>query len=158
MDVNEEIESQVNDMVNRLGKGWQIKNGVLHIEYKVASGKIYVIEAAARIAGDNISELVELQYGVNLEESFIRVRSELPVEVNSKKLNKNRIHGIRFIFNENDINSINEAEFIEVVNLEFTELENANNKVDYSFANRKGHAIVSCDKAYFKELTTLIQR
>ncbi len=155
-DIDPDIVRQVDDHVSRLICGWKIHNGVLHIEYKVKQGNIYVIEAAVRIAGDMISELVNLQYNVDLEESFILSRSNLPISLETRANSDGVIHGIRFIFDEYDLTAINQADFIQVVDVQYSEL-GSGIATDYNFSMRKGYALISCNKANFNDLVSLIQ-
>jgi biotin carboxylase len=155
-DVPQNIHRQVENNVSQLVKGWQIDNGILHVEYKAKKDKIYIIEAAARIAGDLISELVNLQYDINLEESFIIARSGRQVAVPKTSNGKDIIHGIRFIFDQYDLNEIKGSEFTSIVKLDYDELD-SKISTDYSFTERKGYAIISCKKQDYERLLDLIR-
>ena len=89
----------IEDTAHRVIAAWQIKGGVLHIEYKYVQEKVIVMEAACRIGGDFISELVELQHGVNLEEHLLRIRSRSPcLLAEAPSARDEERFGIRFMF------------------------------------------------------------
>jgi biotin carboxylase len=74
----------------------QVMCGVLHAEFKVFEDKVYIIEVACRIPGDQITHLVELAYGVVLEHVLIRAKLGLPLEISDRAPPVR--HGIRFLF------------------------------------------------------------
>lgn len=57
---------------------WGMPNGIMHIEFKMTDEHLWVIEAAARVPGCRIPELVQIRHGVQIEETFIRLRAGLP--------------------------------------------------------------------------------
>lgn len=153
-DLPAHIERQVHHEIDKIKAAYQVRNGVLHAEFKVKDGQIYFIEVAARIAGDMISELVELTYGFSMEEAFILSRAGLPVSAGPASRSQ-KLHAIRFIFDEGDVGRLSGAEFIVPQDIDYDVKpgEVANN---YGFAERKGHAIVAAEKAALGQLYDLI--
>jgi hypothetical protein len=67
-------QEAVRRLAGQVARAWKTANAVLHIEYKYDGEQAIVIEAACRIGGDRIAEVVELQHGVSLEEELIALR------------------------------------------------------------------------------------
>lgn len=68
------VRAQVERAVDGIIRAWQLEAAVLHVEFKLCDGEVKVIEAACRIGGDMISTLVDLRYGVSLEECLVLLR------------------------------------------------------------------------------------
>jgi biotin carboxylase len=68
----------LDDTCQRIAACWGMRHGVMHVEFKMTDTQVWIIEAAARPAGDHIPELVEACHGVSLEEAFMRLRAGLP--------------------------------------------------------------------------------
>jgi biotin carboxylase len=70
------------DMLNQLSEKiaaiWGMPNGIMHIEFKMTDERLWVIEAAARVPGCRIPQLVQMRHGVQIEDTFIRLRAGLP--------------------------------------------------------------------------------
>jgi biotin carboxylase len=79
---------------------WGMAKGVMHIELKMTDEAIHVIEAAARVPGCRISELVELRYGVSIEEAYVRLRAGMAWDPPAPQASPAEFVGIRFDFNE----------------------------------------------------------
>jgi hypothetical protein len=60
------IHAAVAGAIRALG----IQNGWSHIEVKIHNGKVYVMEAAARMGGGYFSTAIELVYGINMKKSL----------------------------------------------------------------------------------------
>lgn len=87
------LERNIQSVINAAG----VLNSVLHIEFRVGSNNhLKVIEVGCRVAGDRISDLVEMQYGISLEKIMVELKTEnhsdLSICDNGKTI------GIRFIF------------------------------------------------------------
>ncbi len=84
----------------------EIKNGASHSEIKISSdGDIKIIEIGGRMGGDNIgSALVELSTGYDFLSGVIDVA--LGIEPKVKTIKKG-FAGIRFVFGEKDIDTLN---------------------------------------------------
>lgn len=68
-DIRNRILNEKRNFVEKL----QIKNGLLHSEWKVDEEKPVLIECAVRVPGDYIFELIDLSYGFNFLEEFSRL-------------------------------------------------------------------------------------
>ena len=68
-------EAQLRRAIDGVMAAWGVTDTVMHVEFKLTPQGVRVIEAGNRVAGDRISELVELRYGVSLEECFCRLRA-----------------------------------------------------------------------------------
>lgn len=151
--VPRELLKKINKNIEKIKNAWKIKNGVIHAEFKVKNNEVYFIEAAARIAGDMISELVELAYGLNMEEAFILSRAGQKIT----KINRSadNLYGIRFIFEQRDVERIKNAHFIESSDVDYN-VDSSQPAVDFGFSNRKGRAILISDIQYMNEMYELI--
>ena len=99
-----EMERQARDAVIGVVQAWQIVSAVMHVEFKYCNGVVKIIEAGCRIGGDMISALVELRYGVSLEECLIllRCRQGLEKAFERKTLEGDgHYYGIKYLFSEN---------------------------------------------------------
>lgn len=72
--IPEQHRQQLHLSCERIASCWEMSWGVMHVELKMSERGIAIIEAASRPAGDHIPELVELRYGVSLEEAFLYSR------------------------------------------------------------------------------------
>lgn len=68
-------DAAVRDTVRRISRAFGYETGMMHLEHKLVDGVPTVIEIGFRIAGDRIADLVERRYGIDLEESLIRLRA-----------------------------------------------------------------------------------
>ena len=94
-----EVAGGLDVFIDRIVRAMDLVNGVAHIEFRVdINGRPRVIELGARVAGDMISELVELSTGISLEREFIRVRSGLKSSDLVGSSNLSKIHGVKFVF------------------------------------------------------------
>jgi len=95
----------IRQAAHQIVRAWKIERAVLHVEYKFGGGEVIIMESACRIGGDFIAELVQLQYGVRLEEELIAVRLGLPIGQTAAMRTPNpafQYHGIRFLFATSD--------------------------------------------------------
>ncbi len=65
-----DIELLCSQIVTSFG----VNSAVLHVEFKIADGELYLIEVAARIAGGLIPRIHELHSGHNLEMALISIK------------------------------------------------------------------------------------
>lgn len=151
--IPDDLRQQIEFNINKLKNAWQIKNGVIHAELKVKENRLYFIEAAARVAGDMISELVELAYGLNLEEAFILTRARHSISPPTQSVEK--LYAVRFIYEQRDVERMKNADFIESLDIDhITDLTQPAN--DFGFSSRKGRAILITDMRDFDKLHELI--
>ncbi|MEZ9657361.1 acetyl-CoA carboxylase biotin carboxylase subunit family protein [Vibrio splendidus] len=74
-----------------------VTDSVIHVEFRVNNmGELNIIEAGCRVAGDRISELVQLKYDISLEEVMVRLKAGLKLP--SFEQENDTIIGIRFLF------------------------------------------------------------
>jgi biotin carboxylase len=96
------ISGQLVDTIERIVKAWALEAGVMHIEYKICGDRVNVIEGACRVGGDMISELVELKYGVSLEECLLLLRSRRAVSpaFKNEAADSDYYYGIKYLFDQ----------------------------------------------------------
>jgi hypothetical protein len=93
-------QAAVQKLAGQVARAWKTTNAVLHVEYKYDGERAIVIEAACRIGGDRIAEVVELQHGVSLEEELIALRCP-GLKLTSRPgpdVAPGWYHGVRFLF------------------------------------------------------------
>ena len=100
LSLSAELNEKLKQILKKIIAVTDIMSTILHIEFKMAADNIYIIEAGCRLPGDRLSNLVELQYGVNLETVMVQLKL-------GAKIDKfYRIHddciGIRFLFKHSD--------------------------------------------------------
>ncbi|UXH77470.1 ATP-grasp domain-containing protein [Roseateles amylovorans] len=94
-----EVEAQLLRAIAGIVTAWGVTHTVMHVEFKLTPDGIRVIEAGNRVAGDRISELVELRYGVSLEECFCRLRAQVPLRIAPTRDNAQApFVGVKFYF------------------------------------------------------------
>jgi biotin carboxylase len=74
-DLPAQAQAELAAAVDGIIAAWGVTDTVMHVEFKLTPQGLRVIEAGNRVAGDRISELVQLRYGVSLEECFCRLRA-----------------------------------------------------------------------------------
>lgn len=136
--------SRLNEMAQQVANAWQLDSGVVHIEFKLHDGRMNIIEAACRIAGDMISELTELEYGISLEECFVLLRSGEGIDSISPRKNlgvdEKYYYGLKFVFPPDADLKIHPE--IEVLRKSFDKFPENRTGTDFSVANRVGHLLV----------------
>lgn len=70
---NLEISKKFEGDVYRIATALGVKNGIMHVEFKLYDNEIYIIEAATRMAGDYIPRLLKEARGISLAEMYINV-------------------------------------------------------------------------------------
>lgn len=94
-------QAAIEAVARRIVQAWGLEGAVLHVEYKWVQGRVVVMEAAGRIGGDFISELVHRQHGVDLERELVRIRLRRPVTVaGGRPAQADGAHGVRFLFGD----------------------------------------------------------
>ncbi|MBI4237421.1 MAG: ATP-grasp domain-containing protein [Deltaproteobacteria bacterium] len=127
-----------------------VHNGILHVEFKLKDDKMVIIEVGCRIAGDKISNLVELKYGVNLEECMILIKSG--VEPQLPTASNEYLYGIRFLFGDDKPISSANVQIVENA-MEHGNLGTHNLQRTH-ISNRIGYQI--CKSRHYDELATTI--
>ena len=98
------MQAQARAAAEGVVRAWQLHSGVMHLEFKWHDGELKVIEAACRVAGDMISVLVEMRYGVSLEECLVRLRcrGQLALALGRHTpQGDGHCYGIKYLFHEN---------------------------------------------------------
>jgi biotin carboxylase len=96
-----EVEEQLRRAIDGIIAAWGVSDTVMHVEFKLTAQGVRVIEAGNRVAGDRISELVELRYGVSLEECFSRLRARAGLRIAPTIDNPAAPYvGVKFYFDE----------------------------------------------------------
>lgn len=99
-----DIESAVRDCVRGIIASAQVDHSVIHVEFRLTSaGDVGVIEVGCRVPGDMITDLVEMTYGVSLEEQMLRVKACLPLADCGSSIPTP--HSIEFFFAPADIDA-----------------------------------------------------
>ncbi len=94
--LSREVQNNLSSNIDSIIRASDANNTILHMEFRVASnGDIGVIEVGCRVAGDYISNLVELSYGLSLEEVMICLKANIKPEIHINP--QPRITAIRFI-------------------------------------------------------------
>jgi hypothetical protein len=87
--------------VSRIIAAAQVNNSVLHVEFKLnADDELAVIEVGCRTAGDQITRLVELKYGVVLEQVMVALKAG--IDIAWRPAQADGLFGIRFLFDDNN--------------------------------------------------------
>ncbi len=95
--ISAEVENDLLDYTSSVIKALGINVGAFHAEIRLANGEPVLIEIAARLVGDCISELIELSTGISLSEKM--VETYLGQSVENKTLSEfKRYSGVRFIY------------------------------------------------------------
>ncbi len=94
-----DLDAALRQAIAGIIAAWGVTHTVMHVEFKVTPHGLRVIEAGNRVAGDRISELVELRYGVSLEECFCRLRAQVPLRLAPTRDNPSApFVGVKFYF------------------------------------------------------------
>ncbi|WP_146097694.1 ATP-grasp domain-containing protein [Nocardia nova] len=76
------LHALLSGSARRLVRALEVRDGLLHSEWRVQGERAYPIECAVRFPGDRIPWLIELAYGVNLADAWLRclVHTQLPID------------------------------------------------------------------------------
>ena len=104
--VNEETLERIKAVITHALDSLQITNGASHSEIKINGDEIRLIEIGGRMGGDFIgSHMVKITTGVDFVKAVIQIA--LGDEPDLSIMNKPMAAGVRFVFDENDINIFN---------------------------------------------------
>lgn len=95
-----DASSTLSTFAEQIAFAWGMLFGVMHLEFKLHEGRIYVIEAGARPAGDLIPILVEMKYGFSLEEAALLCRHGGSVGAMERRSHSEHMYGVRFEYRE----------------------------------------------------------
>jgi hypothetical protein len=90
------IHAQLKETVRRIVVAANVRSAILHVEFRIVADGICVMEAACRVPGDNITQLVEIQHGLSLEEVLVGMRLGVPPRTTAPP--HGDVTGIRFFF------------------------------------------------------------
>lgn len=140
--LNSGTHEQVKEVARRLIKSADVRNSVVHMEFKLSEDQqIAVIEAGCRIAGDRIPTLVESAFGFNLEKAMILTKLGMDLDLAQTTNYQPGLYGVRFTYADIPQASIDDAMIIEE-----SMLPNRTSLDDFSrthFVNRIGHQILN---------------
>ncbi len=144
------------DMVTRLVDGWQVANGVLHVEYKLQDGVPYFIEAAVRIAGDRIPQVVEAASGTNLEACQIAARSSGALLRPDRPNDGGRCVLVRFLHSNRDLDLLQDVSGVRVLEAHGKERTASINTGTIDFKGRAGYEVVEVPAAAVATVVSLL--
>ncbi|MBV9576391.1 MAG: ATP-grasp domain-containing protein, partial [Gammaproteobacteria bacterium] len=103
--ISPEIENQLFKYTCSIIRALNITLGVFHCEMRLSSRGPLLIEIAARLVGDNISELIQIATGISLAEKMVKSYLRQPLQ--SKSLSQFKQYaGIQFIYEKKLTNKI----------------------------------------------------
>lgn len=139
--LNPSLKDRIEKIIFHALDSLNVEYGASHSEIKIDSnGKIIIIEIGARMGGDLIgSHLVKLTTGVDFVESVIMIAiDEEPI---IRKTN-NGFAGVRFIFDESDIEIINNIKQNDSNILVDSLIEYTNNHEVHDSSQRNGYFLL----------------
>lgn len=92
-ELTEPVKDKLKLYKNRLVEAAEVENGVLHSEWIVSNGIPMLVECAARIPGDSISELITTAYGFNFRKAFLDIMVNNDTHINNQN---NTIAAVQF--------------------------------------------------------------
>ena len=145
------------DMVTRLVEGWQVANGVLHVEYKLQDGVPYFIEAAVRIAGDRIPQVVEAASGINLEACQIATRSSGALQrPDRQNTTGGRCVLVRFLHSNRDLDLFQDVSGVRVLEVHGKQRTASIDKGTIDFKGRAGYEVLEVPAAAVATVVALL--
>lgn len=145
-DLSAEIYEKIDDIIDRALDALNITTGASHAEIKIDdNGEIGIIEIGARMGGDCIgSDLVYLSTGYDFLKMTIQAACGVEPDVERKHLP--RYAGIRFLFNQKDVEFMKklEKDFPDLLHRSHVEKETEKEVVDSS--SRWGYFIMSAEQ------------
>lgn len=137
------LRDKVTQAVHGVVNAWRIDSAVMHVEYKICNGVVKVIEAACRIGGDMISEIVDLRYNVSLEECLILLRCGLDVTSAFSRYTARGdgyYYAIKYLFRESF--EIPTPQAVEIVRRVVTPEAECRSAKGFGVESRLGHVLV----------------
>ncbi len=141
-DIPEEYHENIKSSIFKALDSLNIKFGASHTEFKLLPhGDIRIIEIGARMGGDCIgSDLVELSTGVDFVAAVVDIACGKAPDLTPRHPKQNAV--IRFMFNEADINALEEVKLNSKVNITYiSEIETENMGKVTDSSNRVGYYI-----------------
>lgn len=142
-DLSPDMVVRVKDFVCKILDALNIQTGPAHTEFKINNNEIEIIEIGSRMGGDCIgSHLVKLSTGYDFLK--MTIQTSLGEQPDMQVIGKKYFAGIRFIFNENDLNILNELKNSEYLYF-YSDIENSMNAKVTDSSSRKGYFILRCE-------------
>ncbi|WHX48531.1 ATP-grasp domain-containing protein [Paenibacillus woosongensis] len=96
--VSEAVKNKIKYYKEKIIEAAEVENGVLHSEWILKQEIPHLVECAARIPGDNISELITNSYGFNFRRTFI----DMMLQNNNLNINfeHRSLTAVRFFYAE----------------------------------------------------------
>lgn len=145
--LTEEINKKVKEMITKALDALEVENSASHSEFKITpTGDIRIIEIGARMGGDCIgSDLVEISTGYDFKKMVIDVA--IGNKPDFTKVVNPRIAVIKFIFNEKDLEKIQEVESKNPKSVYFkSKIEKINSHEVKDSSTRFGYYIFAFEK------------
>lgn len=138
-----DVETKVYESVCKVLDALGIQTGPAHTEFKIRDKNIEIIEIGSRMGGDCIgSHLVQLSTGYDFLK--MTIQTSLGEKPNMEASQKKYFAGIRFIFNEHDLNVLHNLENSGCLYF-YSGIENSMNTIVTDSSSRKGYFILRCD-------------
>lgn len=147
-DILSDLHHEIDQICEKIAHAWGMPNGVIHLEIKEHNGIIKIIEAAARIPGDRISALIELKYGISLEQGYIYLRDKSHNDIDFLNIQKQSGYfAVKFLF-ENDMAKLSEPNMnVRVIDQQKYATNNNNQlREKYDVSKRIGH-LIACSES-----------
>lgn len=112
-DLDNDVYHQIADYIARVVQCLDVTFGPIHAEARVTRDGVKLVEIAARLAGDNICDLVKIAKGVDMAE--IMVKSYLGEPVSNYEKQNNRHAGIVFFHLDEGLPFYHETRGLEVM-------------------------------------------
>lgn len=141
-DIDEKYHNKIKHIIFKALDALEIRNGASHSEFKIdKDGNVGIIEIGARMGGDCIgSDLVYLSTGFDFMKMVIDVACGKKPEI--IKTGKAQTAKIRFIFNQNDIDELEQIKNENKVNIyRISNIDHANENHVTDSSNRLGYYI-----------------
>lgn len=158
-------QAQIQQALNSIIETIQIKNAVLHIEFKISNSEFKLIEVNCRPAGDNIVKLNQLSFDIDLNQiSFELMIGKLNPELFDNLKDFKKRFAINFFYAEHDLSNLTYPS-IEHINqlIEVKKTKKANTPVKKTISNynRYGYIIsYFCEESQseIKKILTILGR
>jgi len=143
------VHAEIVSILQSVANAYQVRATVLHADFKLTDGPDSgprIIEVGNRVAGDRISELVELRHGWNLEEVMVLSRVGVPYSAahHPERAGHWAAYGIKFFFDEEPPPSVPAG--VTLIRGEWTDnYQSPDNASQRHVSHRTGYRLVGAD-------------
>lgn len=138
-------QAQIQQALNSIIDTIQIKNAVLHIEFKISNSEFKLIEVNCRPAGDNIVKLNQLSFDIDLNQiSFELMIGKINPELFKNLNNSKKRFAINFFYAKHDLSNLTYPSVDHInhlIEIKKTKKPNTPIKKTISNYNRYGYII-----------------